>query len=53
MLQILFGIGNVPPNSWQLFLSNIAALICTYALAKASWKYFEAPLLRRGHAYQY
>src|ERR1019366_1071793 len=30
----------------------LAALL-TYAIAKLSWKFFEEPLLRRGHAYRY
>jgi peptidoglycan/LPS O-acetylase OafA/YrhL len=30
----------------------LAALI-TYAIAKLSWRFFEQPLLRRGHAFQY
>jgi len=29
------------------------AAFMTYAIAKLSWKYFEQPLLRRGHAFQY
>jgi peptidoglycan/LPS O-acetylase OafA/YrhL len=29
------------------------AAFVTYAIAKLSWKYFEQPLLRRGHAFQY
>jgi peptidoglycan/LPS O-acetylase OafA/YrhL len=33
-------------------VSMFAALI-TYALAKLSWKFFEEPLVRRGHAYEY
>jgi peptidoglycan/LPS O-acetylase OafA/YrhL len=30
----------------------LAALL-TYAIAKLSWRFFEQPLLRRGHAFQY
>src|ERR1700693_1397378 len=29
------------------------AAILTYAIAKLSWRFFEQPLLRRGHAFQY
>jgi peptidoglycan/LPS O-acetylase OafA/YrhL len=29
------------------------AALLTYAIAKLSWKYFEQPQLRRGHAFQY
>ena len=29
------------------------AALVTYAIAKLSWKYFEQPLLRRGHGFQY
>jgi peptidoglycan/LPS O-acetylase OafA/YrhL len=29
------------------------AAFTTYAIAKLSWKYFEQPLLKRGHAFRY
>ena len=29
------------------------SFVLTYALAWLSWKYFEGPMLRRGHAYKY
>jgi peptidoglycan/LPS O-acetylase OafA/YrhL len=29
------------------------AALTTYAIAKLSWRFFELPLLRRGHAFQY
>ena len=32
---------------------TILAALITYGVAKLSWKYFEAPLLRHGHAYEY
>jgi peptidoglycan/LPS O-acetylase OafA/YrhL len=34
-------------------LVTFLAALMTYAIAKLSWKYFEQPLLRRGHAFQY
>jgi peptidoglycan/LPS O-acetylase OafA/YrhL len=34
-------------------LVTFLAALLTYAIAKLSWKYFEQPLLRRGHAFQY
>jgi len=33
--------------------SLLIGLPLLFVLAKLSWKYFEKPLLRRGHAYQY
>jgi peptidoglycan/LPS O-acetylase OafA/YrhL len=27
--------------------------LLTYAIAKLSWRFFEQPLLRRGHAFPY
>ena len=32
---------------------TLLAALLTYAIAKTSWKYFEKPLLQRGHAFQY
>ncbi len=32
---------------------TLLAALMTYAIAKLSWKYFEQPLLRHGHAFQY
>jgi peptidoglycan/LPS O-acetylase OafA/YrhL len=32
---------------------TVFAAFATYALAKASWMLFEAPLQRRGHAFKY
>jgi peptidoglycan/LPS O-acetylase OafA/YrhL len=29
------------------------AAFMTYAIAKLSWRFFERPLLRRGHAFQF
>jgi len=34
-------------------LVTFLAALLTYAIAKLSWKYFEQPLLRRGHAFHY
>jgi peptidoglycan/LPS O-acetylase OafA/YrhL len=49
-----------PLNSWlrsslQLawILGGILGATASVALASLSWKYFEKPLLRRGHRYQY
>jgi peptidoglycan/LPS O-acetylase OafA/YrhL len=35
------------------FLGGILGIVLSLILAKFSWKYFEKPLLRRGHAYRY
>jgi peptidoglycan/LPS O-acetylase OafA/YrhL len=32
---------------------TLLAAIITYAIAKLSWKYFEQPMLQRGHAFHY
>ena len=32
---------------------TLLAAVLTYAIAKLSWKYFEQPQIRRGHAFQY
>jgi peptidoglycan/LPS O-acetylase OafA/YrhL len=32
---------------------TLLAAFLTYAIAKLSWKYFEQPQIRRGHAFQY
>ena len=32
---------------------TLLAAVITYAIAKLSWKFFEQPLLRLGHAFQY
>jgi peptidoglycan/LPS O-acetylase OafA/YrhL len=32
---------------------TLLAAFTTYAIAKLSWKYFEQPLLKRGHAFRY
>jgi len=34
-------------------LVTLLAALVTYAIAKLSWKFFEQPLLQRGHAFQY
>jgi peptidoglycan/LPS O-acetylase OafA/YrhL len=40
-------------ESWEgIAMSAVAALI-SYAIARASWTYFEHPLLQRGHAFKY
>jgi peptidoglycan/LPS O-acetylase OafA/YrhL len=38
---------------WKSAGVTILAALLTYGLAKLSWIFFEQPLLRRGHAYQY
>jgi len=35
------------------FLGGVLGLVATLIAASLCWKYFEKPLLRRGHAYQY
>jgi peptidoglycan/LPS O-acetylase OafA/YrhL len=33
--------------------ATLLAALLAYGLAKLSWKFFEQPLLRRGHAYKF
>jgi peptidoglycan/LPS O-acetylase OafA/YrhL len=40
-------------DSWQGVIVTIVAAALTWAIAKFSWKYFEGPLMRRGHRYVY
>jgi peptidoglycan/LPS O-acetylase OafA/YrhL len=35
------------------FVGGIIGVLVTVAFAKLSWKYFERPLLRKGHSYRY
>jgi peptidoglycan/LPS O-acetylase OafA/YrhL len=48
ILSALPAVTDVPAAAVTL----LAALL-TYAIAKLSWKYFEQPQIRRGHAFQY
>lgn len=40
-------------DNWLSIAVTILAAPLAYALATLSWKYFEQPLLRRGHAFTY
>jgi peptidoglycan/LPS O-acetylase OafA/YrhL len=40
-------------TSWSGFFTTLLALALTWGLAQSSWKFFEKPLLNRGHHYQY
>ena len=40
-------------SSAPSILVTLLAVILSFALAGASWKYFEHPLLQRGHAFRY
>jgi peptidoglycan/LPS O-acetylase OafA/YrhL len=40
-------------DTWQTALVSIVAAVVGYALAALSWRFFEDPLLRRGHALKY
>jgi peptidoglycan/LPS O-acetylase OafA/YrhL len=49
-----------PLNSWlrssphvAWILGGILGAAASVLMASLSWKYFEKPLLRRGHRYQY
>jgi peptidoglycan/LPS O-acetylase OafA/YrhL len=38
---------------WQEILIIMLAFLLTWTIAGLSWKYFEQPMLRRGHSYSY
>src|SRR5579864_754138 len=40
-------------TTWQGVLTTLLALGLTWSLARFSWRFFEKPLLSRGHRYQY
>jgi peptidoglycan/LPS O-acetylase OafA/YrhL len=40
-------------NSWRTVGVAALAALLAYGLATLSWKFFEHPLLRRGHAFKY
>jgi peptidoglycan/LPS O-acetylase OafA/YrhL len=40
-------------NSWPGFGVTVLALVATFFLAELSWRYFENPLIHRGHRYSY
>jgi peptidoglycan/LPS O-acetylase OafA/YrhL len=51
--QILVRASWGEPGPWASMAISVAAVAVSYGLARASWTYFEYPLLRRGHAYHY
>lgn len=40
-------------NSWETALLSLFAAALSYGLAALSWRFFEHPLLRKGHALKY
>jgi peptidoglycan/LPS O-acetylase OafA/YrhL len=40
-------------DSWRAILVTALAALVAYSLATLSWKFFEHPLIRRGHRYPY
>jgi peptidoglycan/LPS O-acetylase OafA/YrhL len=40
-------------DSWETVLVTVLAAVLSYGLATFSWKFFEHPLLRKGHALKY
>jgi peptidoglycan/LPS O-acetylase OafA/YrhL len=40
-------------TAWQSIAMSCAAILVTYAIARASWTLFESPLLQKGHKYKY
>jgi peptidoglycan/LPS O-acetylase OafA/YrhL len=40
-------------RSWEGIAGNGLAAVLSYAIARFSWTYFEHPLLKKGHAFEY
>jgi peptidoglycan/LPS O-acetylase OafA/YrhL len=40
-------------DNWQTILVTLLAAPVTYGLATLSWRFFEQPMLRRGHTFTY
>jgi peptidoglycan/LPS O-acetylase OafA/YrhL len=40
-------------DSWKGLFATLFAALATWLIAGLSWRYFEKPLLRRGHRYSY
>jgi peptidoglycan/LPS O-acetylase OafA/YrhL len=40
-------------SDWRSGLVGVLSLVVAYALCRASWTYFEHPLVQRGHRYKY
>jgi peptidoglycan/LPS O-acetylase OafA/YrhL len=40
-------------NDWQGFFVTVLAAALTWTIARLSWRYFEKPLIDRGHSYTY
>lgn len=40
-------------DNWASVLASIIAAVLSYGIAVVSWKFFEHPLLRKGHALKY
>jgi peptidoglycan/LPS O-acetylase OafA/YrhL len=49
-----FSLGNEPRfDSWPAIGVTIAAVAATLLTAQLSWRFFESPLIRRGHSFKY
>jgi peptidoglycan/LPS O-acetylase OafA/YrhL len=40
-------------TQWRTASAVVLAVVITFSLAKLSWRFFEAPLLEKGHRYKY
>ncbi|MGH9685724.1 MAG: acyltransferase family protein [Candidatus Acidiferrales bacterium] len=40
-------------STWPGLLATIAAGVLTWCIGKISWRFFERPLIRRGHVFRY
>jgi peptidoglycan/LPS O-acetylase OafA/YrhL len=49
----LLGLRFVSSSTSTQFVGALIGVLLTLGAAKLSWKYFEKPLLRRGHVYKY
>jgi peptidoglycan/LPS O-acetylase OafA/YrhL len=51
--SVIEGIRNIMLFPHGQILGGLVGIVITIAVARLSWTFFEKPLLRRGHAYQY
>ena len=45
--------GAVPNEAWRYAVAATAATIATFGIARFSWTFWERPLLRMGHSFEY
>ncbi len=51
--RTMLGPASLQAADWRTVAAALPAALMTYMLAKVSWKFFERPMMRRGHAFTY